>query len=99
MDALIVIDVQNDFCPGGALAVDEGSAVVVTRSPAAPRYGMAQSVGIPPDCNSNVARVQQGRLTSRTNDLDVEVADLLAQRVPVQPEEFGGLDLVTARGS
>lgn len=26
--ALIVIDVQNDFCPGGALAVTEGEAVV-----------------------------------------------------------------------
>ncbi|WP_323022243.1 bifunctional nicotinamidase/pyrazinamidase [Pararhodobacter sp.] len=26
--ALIVIDVQNDFCPGGALAVAEGDAVV-----------------------------------------------------------------------
>jgi nicotinamidase/pyrazinamidase len=28
MDALIVVDVQNDFCPGGALAVPEGDAVV-----------------------------------------------------------------------
>lgn len=28
MDALIVIDVQNDFCPGGALAVAEGDAIV-----------------------------------------------------------------------
>lgn len=27
-DALLVVDVQNDFCPGGALAVDEGDAVV-----------------------------------------------------------------------
>ncbi len=26
--ALIVIDVQNDFCPGGALAVPEGNAIV-----------------------------------------------------------------------
>lgn len=26
--ALIVIDVQNDFCPGGALAVEDGDAVV-----------------------------------------------------------------------
>lgn len=28
MEALIAIDVQNDFCPGGALAVAEGDAVV-----------------------------------------------------------------------
>jgi nicotinamidase/pyrazinamidase len=27
-DVLLVIDVQNDFCPGGALAVPEGDAVV-----------------------------------------------------------------------
>lgn len=28
MQALIVIDVQNDFCPGGALAVAQGDAIV-----------------------------------------------------------------------
>jgi nicotinamidase/pyrazinamidase len=28
MDALLVVDVQNDFCPGGALAVAEGDQVV-----------------------------------------------------------------------
>jgi nicotinamidase/pyrazinamidase len=28
MQALIVVDVQNDFCPGGALAVPDGDAVV-----------------------------------------------------------------------
>jgi nicotinamidase/pyrazinamidase len=27
-EALVVIDVQNDFCPGGALAVSEGHAIV-----------------------------------------------------------------------
>lgn len=27
-DALIVIDVQNDFCPGGALAVADGDAIL-----------------------------------------------------------------------
>ncbi len=27
-DALLLVDVQNDFCPGGALAVPEGDAVV-----------------------------------------------------------------------
>lgn len=27
-DALIVIDIQNDFCPGGALAVAEGDQIV-----------------------------------------------------------------------
>ena len=28
MKALIVVDVQNDFCPGGALAVSKGDAIV-----------------------------------------------------------------------
>ena len=27
-DALIVVDVQNDFCPGGALAVQEGDQII-----------------------------------------------------------------------
>ncbi len=27
-DALIVIDVQNDFCPGGALAVSDGDQII-----------------------------------------------------------------------
>jgi nicotinamidase/pyrazinamidase len=28
MDALILVDVQNDFCPGGSLAVKEGDEIV-----------------------------------------------------------------------
>jgi nicotinamidase/pyrazinamidase len=27
-DALIVVDVQNDFCPGGRLAVQKGDEIV-----------------------------------------------------------------------
>src|SRR6201996_8520772 len=27
-DLLLIIDVQNDFCPGGALAVGDGDAVI-----------------------------------------------------------------------
>lgn len=27
-DALLIVDVQNDFCPGGALAIEKGDAVV-----------------------------------------------------------------------
>jgi nicotinamidase/pyrazinamidase len=37
-DALIVIDVQNDFCPGGALAVAEGDAVIEMIHRIAPRF-------------------------------------------------------------
>lgn len=36
-DALLVIDVQNDFCPGGNLAIAEGDAVVPVINHLAPR--------------------------------------------------------------
>jgi nicotinamidase/pyrazinamidase len=37
-DALLVVDVQNDFCPGGALAVAEGDRVVPVINRLAPRF-------------------------------------------------------------
>lgn len=36
--ALIVVDVQNDFCPGGQLAVGGGHAIVPVINALAPRY-------------------------------------------------------------
>ena len=36
--ALLVIDVQNDFCPGGALAVEDGDAVVPLINQLIPRF-------------------------------------------------------------
>jgi nicotinamidase/pyrazinamidase len=44
-DFLLVIDVQNDFCPGGALAVADGDAVVPLINRLAPHFahvGMTQ---------------------------------------------------------
>jgi len=37
-DLLIVVDVQNDFCPGGALTVPEGDAVIPVVHRIAPRF-------------------------------------------------------------
>jgi nicotinamidase/pyrazinamidase len=37
-DVLLVIDVQNDFCPGGALAVADGDAVIAPILRCAPRF-------------------------------------------------------------
>jgi nicotinamidase/pyrazinamidase len=37
-DVLIVIDVQNDFCPGGALAVPRGDEVIAPIHRIAPRF-------------------------------------------------------------
>ena len=36
--ALVVVDVQNDFCPGGALEVPDGDAVVTVINAIAPRF-------------------------------------------------------------
>ena len=36
--ALVVVDVQNDFCPGGALEVPDGDAVVPVINGIAPRF-------------------------------------------------------------
>jgi nicotinamidase/pyrazinamidase len=37
-DALLVIDVQNDFCPGGALAVTDGDAIIPTINALAQKF-------------------------------------------------------------
>jgi len=37
-DALVIVDVQNDFCPGGALAVPEGDRVAPVLSRYAARF-------------------------------------------------------------
>lgn len=37
-DSLLVVDVQNDFCPGGALAVPDGDAVVPAINRLAPCF-------------------------------------------------------------
>jgi len=38
MRALIVVDIQNDFCPGGALAVAQGDAVVAVANRLMPHF-------------------------------------------------------------
>jgi nicotinamidase/pyrazinamidase len=38
--ALVVIDVQNDFCPGGALAVPDGDTVVAPINRILPHFGV-----------------------------------------------------------
>ncbi len=38
--ALVIVDVQNDFCPGGNLAVDEGDAIVSVINGISERYSI-----------------------------------------------------------
>jgi nicotinamidase/pyrazinamidase len=40
MRALILVDIQNDFCPGGALAVSEGDRIVPIVNRLMPRYDL-----------------------------------------------------------
>ena len=57
MRALIVVDVQNDFCPGGALAVPDGDAVVdaVNRMASEASFVVATRDWHPPDHGSFAA--------------------------------------------
>src|SRR4051794_8753323 len=43
-DALLIIDVQNDFCPGGALPIEHGDAVVPILNT---WIGAAEAGGVP----------------------------------------------------
>jgi nicotinamidase/pyrazinamidase len=38
-DALVVVDIQNDFCPGGALGVPSGDAIVPVLNRCLERFG------------------------------------------------------------
>lgn len=40
MKALVLVDIQNDFCPGGALAVPDGDAVVEVANALARRFDL-----------------------------------------------------------
>ena len=42
-DALVVVDVQNDFCPGGSLAVPEGDRVVPVLNRYIARFAVARA--------------------------------------------------------
>ena len=41
--ALILVDIQNDFCPGGSLAVTDGDAVVPVANRLMPHFPMVIS--------------------------------------------------------
>lgn len=43
MNALLLVDIQNDFCPGGALAVADGDAVVSVANALVPRFDVVVS--------------------------------------------------------
>jgi len=66
-DALLVVDVQNDFCPGGALAVPDGDAVVPVVNLIAPafRHVILTQDWHPPD-HLSFASMHPGRRPGET---------------------------------
>lgn len=61
-DCLLIIDVQNDFCHGGALAVPDGDAVVATINLLAQQFdNIVATQDWHPARHSSFASVHQGR--------------------------------------
>lgn len=62
MQALLVIDVQNDFCPGGKLAVPEGDEVVPVINKLADRFDhVIQTQDWHPPSHSSFASAHPGK--------------------------------------
>lgn len=76
MRSLLVVDVQNDFCPGGALAVSQGDAVVPVINRLMPRYDLvvATQDWHPPD-HVSFAKTHGMQPFSKF-DVDGELIDL-----------------------
>jgi nicotinamidase/pyrazinamidase len=69
-DVLLVIDVQNDFCPGGALAVPRGDEVVPVVNRLARRFShVVLTQDWHPTGHSSFASAQGGRRPFETIDL------------------------------
>lgn len=71
MRALLLIDLQNDFLPGGALAVADGHATVAVANELAPAYGLvvATQDWHPPEHRSFAAN-NPGRTVGELGELD-----------------------------
>src|SRR5215204_6426849 len=65
-DALVVVDVQRDFCPGGSLAVPEGDRVVPVINRLAPRFQTIVTThdSHPPTTPPSPTRGDRGRPTA-----------------------------------
>ena len=69
--ALVVVDVQNDFCPGGALAVADGDAVVPVINGLMPRFPLVVATqDWHPPGHASFASSHPGRKPLEVIDLD-----------------------------
>ncbi len=71
MQALIVVDVQNDFLPGGALAVPDGDAVIPVINGLMPKFEfVVASQDWHPADHSSFASQHTGQLPGNVIELD-----------------------------
>jgi len=71
MRALIIVDVQNDFCPGGALEVPHGDQVVPVINNLIPRFdNIIQTQDWHPKGHWSFASAYQGKEPFETTTLD-----------------------------
>ncbi len=71
MKALILVDLQNDFCPGGALAVPEGDAVVPVANALQRRFDLVVATqDWHPADHASFAASHPGRAPGEVIDLD-----------------------------
>jgi nicotinamidase/pyrazinamidase len=69
-DALLIIDVQNDFCPGGALAVPEGDEIVPAVNRLAARFAhVILTQDWHPPGHASFASTHPGKTTFETIEL------------------------------
>jgi nicotinamidase/pyrazinamidase len=69
--ALLVVDLQNDFCPGGALAVTDGDAVVPVINALMPRFPLVVATqDWHPPGHASFASSHPGRKPLEVIDLD-----------------------------
>jgi nicotinamidase/pyrazinamidase len=107
MDGLIVVDVQNDFCPGGALPVPDGDAVVdpINRLMKEVSFTVATRDWHPPDHGSFVEQggrwpvhcVQETRGAELHPRLDADEIDAVVDKGQARSDDgysaFGGTEL------
>jgi len=71
MDALILVDLQNDFCAGGALAVPDGDAVIAIANTLMPRFPLVVATqDVHPPTHLSFAANHSGQATYEVIDLD-----------------------------
>ena len=108
MRALLLVDIQNDFVPGGALPVPDGDAVVPVANALTPRFGLVvASQDWHPPGHGSFASAHPGRTPGEVVDLggvdQVLWPDHCVQNAPGasfhSALDVGGIDHVVRKGT